>query len=239
MNEREPNINLRSNRIWEIDLLRGIAIVLMVLFHIMFDLHEFSGYLISYHDGWIYWVGKIAVILFMLVSGISHCFTRSDLKRGFVLLSYALLVTVCSFLFDVNMLIVFGILHFFAFCILTTPLWRRISTMSLSILILIAWSSMYWIHLIPVSTNWFAWAGFYTDSFTSGDYYPVLPWIGWYWLGMVIGRHFYRKKQSLIPMKLIFLSRENVLQWIGKHSIWIYLIHQPIIVGVLTLLNSK
>jgi uncharacterized membrane protein len=229
--ENRNGIALKQSRIWEIDGLRGVAIFCMVLFHFLFDLNEFAGVAISYREGWVYWVGKLAVILFMTVAGISHVLTRNDIKRGLKVSGFALAVTAGSFLFTPQLTIVFGVLHFFAFAMLTTPLWRQLPNAILLLLTAAAWSGVWWLGSIDPATNLWAWLGIRNEAFTSGDYYPLIPWMGWYWLGMVIGRRWYHERKSLLPEKLLAKWPFTPLHWAGQQSIWIYLIHQPILVG--------
>jgi uncharacterized membrane protein len=72
--------------------------------------------------------------------------------------------------------------------------------------------------------------------FSSSDYFPLLPNLGYFLLGSVIGRTAYRKKETLLPM----VNPKNplicVLSFCGKHSLWIYLLHQPILAGISMLL---
>ncbi|MCG0276295.1 MAG: DUF1624 domain-containing protein, partial [Thermosediminibacteraceae bacterium] len=64
-------------RIVELDLFRGIAIVLMVIFHAVFDLSYYFGMDIDYTRGFWYYEGKLSALMFMAIAGISSCFSRS------------------------------------------------------------------------------------------------------------------------------------------------------------------
>jgi uncharacterized membrane protein len=83
-------------------------------------------------------------------------------------------------------------------------------------------------YLMPLGLPW--------KRFSSSDYFPLLPNLGYFLLGSVIGRTVYRKKETLLPM----VNPKNplicVLSFCGKHSLWIYLLHQPILAGISMLL---
>jgi len=66
----------------EIDLLRTVAMILMVVFHLVYDLNEFAGLDVNYWSGFWYWVGRAAAWTFIFLSGISSGFSRNTIKRG-------------------------------------------------------------------------------------------------------------------------------------------------------------
>ncbi|UWV46411.1 DUF1624 domain-containing protein [Acetivibrio thermocellus] len=74
--------------------------------------------------------------------------------------------------------------------------------------------------------------GFYNDKFASADYYPVFPWAWAFLFGIVLSRLFYREKKSIFK----FTIKENPIGFLGRNSLLIYLIHQPIILLLLAIL---
>ena len=107
------------SRILEIDALRGVAIILMVIFHIIVDLTDFYGYHFQYLSGFWYYEGKAAAILFMLLAGVSSSFSRSAVRHGLELLAWGMVLTAVTWLFAPAMYIRFGILHFLGTSLLT------------------------------------------------------------------------------------------------------------------------
>jgi len=89
-----------KSRIWELDFLRGIALILMIYFHVIFDMKEFFDYPVSYSIGINYYIGKASAILFMLVSGISCSLSRSNIRRGLKVLGIALAITLVTHLYN-------------------------------------------------------------------------------------------------------------------------------------------
>jgi uncharacterized membrane protein len=71
-----------------------------------------------------------------------------------------------------------------------------------------------------------------SSNFFSADYYPVFPWIGVFVYGIALSKILYREKKSLFKFNL----KDNIISFAGKHSLLIYVVHQPIILLVLTLI---
>jgi uncharacterized membrane protein len=84
-------------------------------------------------------------------------------------------------------------------------------------------------YLMPFGMPW--------KGFSSSDYFPLLPYLGWFLLGSVIGRTAYRKQETLLPTLNPQKPVLRFLRFCGRHSLWIYLLHQPILSGGLMLLS--
>ena len=86
-----------------------------------------------------------------------------------------------------------------------------------------------WLRTVGFSFPWLTVLGFAPYGFASSDYFPLFPNLGYFLLGAVLGRALYAEKKSLLP-------RENppakALQWMGRKSLLIYLLHQPILAAV-------
>jgi uncharacterized membrane protein len=214
-----------SNRIWEIDFLRGIAIILMIMFHLVLDLTEFYGYHLNYLSGFWYYEGKVAAILFMLLAGTSTVFSKNNTRRGLVVLGWGLVLTVITCLYDSTIYIRFGILHFLGCCLL---LYRFIDSLDNRWIILLA---LLTIALgdaaagISVTSEWLIPLGITPTGYKSLDYYPLVPWVGVFWLGVLVGRAMYVQPWSVLPM----MPRPGVITYLGRHSLIIYLTHQPVL----------
>ncbi|KJR44143.1 hypothetical protein UF75_5475 [Desulfosporosinus sp. I2] len=107
LNERIPN-----QRHGEIELFRAVAIVLMVLFHLVYDLKEFAGLDLNYQDPLWFLVGKTSALLFIFISGLSSGFSRSPVRRGFKVLLFGMGITVATYVVMKEQYVRFGILHF-------------------------------------------------------------------------------------------------------------------------------
>lgn len=222
-----------KNRIWELDFLRGIALILMIYFHIIYDLNELYNVNVSYSSGINYFIGKFSAILFMLLSGISSWFSKSNVKRGLKVAGIAIILTIITHLYDPAFGIKFGILHLLGTCMLLSPLLIKLNK---NLLILLGSSVILLDRLIsginPL-TNIFFPFGVYNSSFSSSDYYPLIPWMGIFIYGLALGKMLYANKQSLLP----FTPKDNIINIAGRHTLTVYLAHQPVIMAVLYLIN--
>jgi len=223
-----------KSRIWELDFLRGIALILMIYFHVIFDMKEFFDYPVSYSSGINYYIGKASAILFMLVSGISCSLSRSNIRRGLKVLGIALAITLVTHLYNLEYGIKFGILHFFGISMLLYPVFRRLNSYLLLGLgtAVIALGSV--VSKIKVSYDYLFPLGIHSNSFVSSDYYPLIPWFGVFLYGIALGKILYAGKQSLFN----FTPGENIISMAGRRTLLIYVIHQPITMLVLTLVSQ-
>jgi uncharacterized membrane protein len=242
-----------EKRFWEIDLMRGLAIVLMVVFHLLYDLNYFSGYGFDLNSGiWMY-VGRSAAVLFIFLSGISLSlsFSRTAilqnagqrvylkyLKRGCRIFSWGILVTFMTWLFLGKGIIVFGILHFIGVSIiLAYPFLRFPYINSLLIGVVIILLGLY-LGNFTFESPWLLWLGFRPYGFYTLDYFPVFPWLGVTLIGVSTGNFLYpgytrqfniRQLSDYLPIRLGCM--------LGKKSLFIYLIHQPVLIVLLYLLG--
>ncbi|MCX7710317.1 MAG: DUF1624 domain-containing protein [Clostridia bacterium] len=227
-----------KKRIWELDFFRGVALLLMVYFHAIYDMNEFFGYSVQYSTGFNYYTGKASVILFILISGISCSLSRSNAKRGLKLLGVALLVSLFSYFYNPDFVIKFGIIHFFAVCMLLYPLLNKLN----NVLLVISGSVIIALNLytsnLNVSHDYLFPFGVTSPGFASSDYYSLIPWLGLFLYGIFLGRILYKQKQSLFPFEI----GKNPVSFLGKHTLTLYIIHQPVILAILTgiqYLNTK
>ena len=87
---------------------------------------------------------------------------------------------------------------------------------------------IYLTQCVMVEFPGFAWLGLLYPSYSSADYFPLLPYLGFFLLGAVLGRLLYAKKKSLLPQwETTWVFR--ALRWCGRHSLILYLLHQPLL----------
>jgi uncharacterized membrane protein len=222
-------------RLREIDLLRAAAILLMVLFHTIVDLTDFFGYHFDYLSGFWYYQGKSSAILFMLVSGISCTLGRHNIKRGLITLGAGCIVIAATYLFNPVTYVRFGILQLLGFSMLSYSLLARLHPLASSLLALAVLLVNFF--LPPyVSSSWFLPLGIMPYGFSSIDYYPLLPWYTVFLGGVILGKLLYATKQPLLP-KLPHTKLSEIFELAGRHSLSIYLLHQPIIFCVLYIMH--
>jgi uncharacterized membrane protein len=237
--EQSARRSRREARIWEIDFLRGVAILLMVLYHFGYDLTELAGVrrVLGIDFDLLSGPFQAAVAFFagtfVVLCGISTSLTRSNIRRGLRLLAAALLVTGASYLFAPEEVILFGILHCLALCILVYGLTLEkagplaclgaaagVVAISLALPVLL--------ETTPIHTDWLLAFGVHSDTFSSFDYFPLLPWLAVFLAGAAVGKRFYAARKSLLPWG----RPVPVINAAGRYSLWIYLIHQPLLLGI-------
>jgi len=236
-------------RYWEVDSLRGTAIVLMVAYHFFFDLRYFG-----FIKFWIpqpYWHFASAFIasMFLLTVGISLSISFARAKRrlsekelfkkyfyrGIKIFSLGMLVTAVTLVYPHDGFIVFGILHLIGLSIiLSIPFLNLKKGNFFAGLIVVLVGLFLQGHYFGFS--WLLWLGFVPRNFYTLDYYPLLPWFGLVLIGLFFGKTLYPNGKRAFNMPSIGGKKlVKTLAFLGKHSLLIYFLHQPVIVALLFL----
>ena len=229
-----------------IDAIRAVAILNMVLFHLYFDVRVFTGAsddpLPLAADIW----ERIIGAAFILVSGVAVNFSRHGYRRGIIVALCALGITAFTYWFTPELTIWFGILHFLAFAMLLTqaakPLLRRIPPVTGAAISFGLYALLYDLRhrtlgffTLPLlrltdvlfQYKWLSFLGFLSKDFSSGDYFPVLPCIFLYLFGFFLWQIIVQKERDAV-----FCRRIPMLSGVGRHSLLIYLVHQPLLYGL-------
>ena len=241
----------QKTRIWELDALRGICILCMIVVHFVFDLNEF-GSLDLIMPGWFNFCQRYGHILFILISGICAALASRSFRRGMIVFGAGLLITgVTLFMvyvlkFNRSLSIYFGILHLLGLCMILFPLFKKLPVWALAILGAVFLALGVWLTALePVRMDFpsapgllLGALGIRTTGFYSGDYFPVFPNLGWFLLGAVLGRTVYRRRESLLPSVNSDFWLLRFFRFCGRHSLWIYLLHQPVLAGLTMLIAA-
>jgi uncharacterized membrane protein len=241
-----------SQRFIEIDMLRGLAIILMIFGHLLWDLDYFG--LLPMNDG-IYDIIKIIVQpMFFLLVGISLVLSRKKIEkigknfekkfdiglinRGLKILGLGIIFTILTLLFIPDRPIFFGVLHCIGVSIILSAPFLKYRRYNLLFVILILFASQVVAGYTMENPTIFHLA-FGIHQANVGihtiDYFPLLPWFGVCLLGIIIGDRLYSGNER--KFKIPDLSKYRpikVFQWCGQHSLIIYLLHQPIIAGAIS-----
>lgn len=234
-----------------IDAARAVAVINMIAYHLCYDIFCVFG---VWKDFWLhpaaaFWEQCICVG-FIIISGISLHFSRRGFFRGIVVLLCGAAVTAATLIFIRDQLILFGVLSFLGCAMLLTyalrkPLDRLDPLPGIIILLLLfmlcygvpfGYIGIFKIPLIYLpeglyKIGWLAPLGFPPEGFFSADYFPFIPWIFLYQAGYMLWR--------IIKAKGLdrYLYREiRPLGFIGRHSLVIYLLHQPVLYGICLLI---
>ena len=241
--------NRQLVRFWEVDFLRGMAIVLMVLFHLVFDLNYFSVQQIEVASGFWFYLARFTASLFLLLVGVSLTLSHSRarllgqedrfryrlMKRSLWIFSLAIGVTLVTYLFIGKGFIVFGVLHLIGISLLLAHPFLRLHGANF-ILGLLFISVGLFLQSLSVDFPWLLWLGLAPMDFRSVDYFPLLPWFGVILIGVAFGDLFYRGYSRRIPVP--DLAGSFPVRWLaflGRNSLAIYLAHQPVLIGLLYL----
>ena len=231
--KRFPQNTLGKNRVTELDFLRGIALIIMVYFHTIRSMHEIFGYQVSYTTTAMFYIGNFAAILFIFISGISFSFSRNPYKRIILLTGISLILSAVTYMYDSALFIKFGIIHFFAVSSLLAILFKKTNKYILILIGILVILAGFRVTQTTVNVHYLFFLGFTNASFQSTDYYPLIPRFGVYLLGMSMAKWVYKDKKSIIWNRLNL----KPVNFVGRHTLAIYLFHQPIIIGCLYLVS--
>ena len=233
-----------KKRIWELDFFRGICILGVVIVHLIYDLVELYRIIDWEYPALFSFIKDWGGILFLLLSGICVTLGSKSIRRGLVVFACGMICTAVTFgmyyfeLADISIIIYFGVLHCLGVCMLLWPAFQKCPWWLLSVIGLAFVALGFYFKGIRVDFWYLVPLGLHQYGFQTSDYFPLLPNFGFFLLGAVLGKTVYAKKESLLPC----VNAENpVIRFFllcGKHSLWIYLLHQPILNGVCYLLLS-
>lgn len=230
-----------------LDALRGFAIYHVIIFHFLYDVYVVYGLEPNWpYQTWVQLWQRNGCGLFVLVSGMVFALGRNTFKRGLQLQILGLIITLVTVFFAPSEAIYYGILTFFGSAMWLTLLLKNllvrvpaVAGMLSSVVCYILtkdiasgvgsflgtrlFSFPEWLY-----QDYFAILGFYSSSFYSSDYVPLLPHIFVFWFGMYL----FAWMQAHNLTHLLTGGDYKIFTWPGTHSLEIYILHQPILMGV-------
>ncbi len=233
---------MKKDRIWELDALRGVCILGMIAVHFIFDLVFFDGFALTV-PGWFFYVQQYGGLLFVLLSGLCATLGTKTFRRGAIVFAAGLAVSYVTLFADAvigvtGVRIWFGVLHLLGLCMLLYPLFRRLPWWALALLGAAAVALGLWMNGVRVSVDYLFPLGLRSGKiFTGSDYFPIFPGLGWFLLGAALGKTVYRKQRTLWPNAPAEHVIFRFFRFCGRHSLEIYLLHQPILLGFALLIS--
>ncbi|HWQ19917.1 MAG TPA: heparan-alpha-glucosaminide N-acetyltransferase, partial [Methanotrichaceae archaeon] len=234
-----------GTRFWELDMIRGLAAVMMVLYHMLFDLSYLGGYNINVYSGFWLRFAQATASIFIVLAGISLAISRSRakergqdpfpriLRRGLWIFSLGMVITFVTYALFRDEFIIFGVLHFLGVSIvLAYPfLGLRFTNLIAGIGII---SAGLYLQGLSISSPWLLWLGMAPKDFYTLDYFPLIPWFGLVLIGVFLGNELYggQRRRAGLPDLYPYLP-VRFLDFLGRNSLAIYLIHQPALIIIL------
>ncbi|MGC8779041.1 MAG: heparan-alpha-glucosaminide N-acetyltransferase [Candidatus Caldatribacteriaceae bacterium] len=237
-------------RFWEIDFFRGCAIITMVIYHLLYDLHSFGSLQIELFRGFWKAFQVATASTFLFVAGVSLFLSYARLesrgippsfpkylKRGLTILGWGMVITLFTYFTLGEWYVRFGILHcigvstILGYFFITLPgVWSPLLGSVLCFLLgtLLSSRTFPFSLLLPL--------GFVPHGFRTVDYFPLFPWLGVVLLGVAFGKQWYQGYERHFPFpdwSRAFPIRG--LLFLGQHSLTIYLLHQPVLILLLYL----
>ena len=235
-----------------LDNVRGITLISMIVYHGMWDLVYMFGVDIGWYDSIVGYVWQQSICwTFILLSGFCWSLGRRKLRRGLEVFGLSVVISLVTVLFMPDNLILFGVLSAIGTAmLLMIPLEKVFCKINPYLGLVICFGLFVLTRNVNMGTlgfegwsfgllpqGWYrnlftAYLGFPPRDFYSCDYFSVFPWIFLYQTGYFLYR-FFEKKDLL---KHLAGKKLPVFSWLGRHSLIVYALHQPLIYGILWML---
>lgn len=230
-----------------LDCIRGIALLSMIIYHACWDIVYIHGADWPWYSGVYAYLWQQSICCgFILLSGFCAFLGRRPLRRGLTVFFAGCIITAATAAFFPQGKIIFGILTLLGTCMLLTPLFQKLTAripalwgfgVSLLLFLLLRdinrGSCLWGLARLPdflYQGYWGAYLGFTPAWFQSADYFPVLPWMFLFLSGFFAGK--YAVRRNLLER---LTGGIPLLAWMGRHSLLLYLLHQPVLAGLMLL----
>ena len=183
----------KTDRIWELDALRGLCILCVILIHLIFDLIYFIG-LDLHLPAWYVFIQQYGGVIFVVLSGCCATLGSRSFHRGCIVFACGMLISLVTFgmyrlgMASRDVIVWFGVLHLLGICMMLYPAYKKLPTQALAAMGVVLVVTGYLISGTVVKAKFLFPFGFVYEGFASSDYFPLLPHLGWYMLGTVLGR---------------------------------------------------
>lgn len=227
-----------KSRIWELDALRGVCILCVIVVHFLFDLSFFGGLDLTL-PAWYVFIQEYGGAIFVVLSGVCVTLGSKSVRRGLIVFACGMLITAVTYgmyrlgMSGADVVVKFGVLHLLGVCMLVYPAFKKLPPAALALLGLAIAITGYAIRGVVVPQHWLFPLGLTYEGFTSSDYFPLFPQLGYFLIGAAIGKTAYREKRTFLPGAFQQTPVARFFCWCGRQSLFIYLLHQPIVYGLL------
>ncbi len=243
-----------SKRVGLLDEVRGFAIICMVIYHACYDLKYIFGVDVPImFESWFGVIRDVFAGSFIFISGMVCRYSRSNMKRGIECFFIGMIMTfVLPFFTDGT--IMFGILHLLGSCMMLYGIGEKV------LVKLPAWGGIIicaalYLFTVNIDEGYFGMEsllridipekayevgvlfpfGLHGNNFASSDYFPLLPWMFVFFGGSYFGEY---AREGKLP-KFFYPVKIRWLALIGRYTIWIYVLHQPLIYVLFSIIFGR
>lgn len=237
------------------DIIRGAAIAEMIIYHGLWDLVFIFGENISWFNssGAYIWQQSICWT-FILLSGFCVNLSKHKLKRSLTVLICSAVISIVTLIAMPDAAVKFGVLTLIGSCMLfMIPIDKFLSKIDPMAGAFVSFALFVILKNVPFGSLGFeglvitdlpeclyrdlftAYIGFPQASFTSSDYFPLIPWFFLFAAGYFI-YHIFKKYDLLKHLSTV---KFPPLEWVGRHSLIIYMLHQPVVYGAIWLAEEN
>ncbi len=230
-------------RLAAVDAWRGTAIMAMIAYHFAFDLRLFGFAQFDFERS-AFWLGARALIVtnFLLLVGVSIALARlagigatRRVARITTIAACALAVSVASYAMFPARWIGFGVLHCIVVASLLAWPFAARPRLALAVGAAVVVAGLAWSHP-AFDTRALDWIGFTTRKPATEDYVPLAPWAGVVFVGIAAGHAIGRRGAAPTT---VGGGLARTLATLGRHSLAVYMIHQPVLIGALALVAGR
>ena len=248
---RTPAVRSDTLRFDRLDALRGFAMLWMTFYHFCFDLNHFKWINQDFYTNPLWtWQRTLIVSLFLLCAGAGQAIAMHQgqtwprfWRRWTQVAACALLVSAGSYAMYPQSFIYFGVLHGIAIMLIIVRLtahWGSWLWLAGGIIIAIKFIAAYAISTVTLmlflNGKAFNWLGLISVKPITEDYVPLVPWLALMWWGMATASYVLKHRPALLTKPL-----SGALQWcalLGSYSLLYYMLHQPVLIGILQAVRS-
>lgn len=234
------NASVFRPRILVLDIARVAALLGMVVFHFVFDL-EIFGYVSpgTTADGFWHGLAVASAGSFIFLAGVGLWLSHANgirwgafFRRLAIILAAAGLVSIATFIAFPDAFVFFGILHSIALCSIFGLAALQMPIVLIVPMAIAVFFAPEFVALPAFNTPWLWWTGLQTISISTIDYEPIFPWFAAFLAGIAAAKsaaHF----GYWVQLSSTKTSRfGHVLEFLGRHTLIIYLVHQPILIAL-------
>lgn len=234
-----------------LDFVRGFLLINMAAYHFLYDWVYLFGQSCSFmHTQYAFFWQQLICSGFILLAGSCSTLSRNPAKHGMRIFLCGMLITVVTTIITPDEQILFGILHFTGLAYMITALMQPVISKTPKLFFFLAslglfaftrgiyygYLGFFLCELFTLPDTLYQYPGLFlfglpSAGFSSADYFPLIPWLFLFWTGYTICPVLFKSRGFR------YVQHWNLppVNWIGRHTLLLYMLHQPVIFGILWL----